>query len=171
MVSPYPISLERCGSLRHSTHQRATADSSAAGLLVSRTRARTSINVALAAGLLPAPQRALALVKSSIELSTCRQTVRRASASGACSLSLSRLTVSSTRIFSQADMPDSGVRPCRLTSSSIASWANTEKAVALPQCATLPQGRQGKKKPPSPIRCRGLSWSAAMRRNPVLLRR
>jgi hypothetical protein len=171
MLSPYPISLERCGSLRHSTHQRATADSSAAGPVISRTRARTSIYFTLAAGLLPAPQRALALVKSSIKLPTCCQTLRRASASGACSLSLSRLTVSSTRVFSQADMPDSGVRPCGLTSLSIASWANTDKAVAPPQRATLPQRRQEKKKPPSPIRCRGLSWPATVRRNPVLLRR
>lgn len=38
---PHPTSLNNCGSLRNSKHQRATAESSAAGLVISRTRART----------------------------------------------------------------------------------------------------------------------------------
>lgn len=62
MSSPHPTNLESCGSLRTSKHQRATADNSAVVLVISRTLARTSVNFALATGLLPVLQRALAFV-------------------------------------------------------------------------------------------------------------
>lgn len=57
----HPASLDSCGSLRSNKHHLATEESSAFTCVNARILLRTSPSFSFAAGLLPPPQRALAL--------------------------------------------------------------------------------------------------------------
>lgn len=101
-------SLVSLGSFLKSTHHTATDDSSACLRVIMRMFRRWSFAFCFAAGLPPVQHRAWAFLYRSISCITRCHTFRRSSVKLSCSLSLRRLTVSSTRIFSHEVAPGAG---------------------------------------------------------------